>query len=100
MDNLISNNAIEQEQEEMTNLLALHFRDTSRNREEQQSYSDWQDVAGKLGQIQRKQMQLPIALNGCRKIWMRNPEDYRRWEIQSNPEYFQRFQDLQRERSW
>ena len=44
VDNLISNNAIEQEQEEMTNLLALHFRDTSRNREEQQSYSDWQDV--------------------------------------------------------
>ena len=34
VDNLISNNAIEQEQEEMTNLLALHFRDTSRNREE------------------------------------------------------------------
>ncbi len=33
VDNLISNNAIEQEQEEMTDLLALHFRDTSRNRE-------------------------------------------------------------------
>ena len=31
VDNLISNNAIEQE--EMTNLQALHFRDISRNRE-------------------------------------------------------------------
>ena len=31
VDNLISNNAIEQEQKEMTDLLALHFRDTSRN---------------------------------------------------------------------
>ena len=40
VDNLISNNAIEQEQKEMTDLLALHFRDTSRNREEQLSYSD------------------------------------------------------------
>lgn len=46
VDNLISNNAIEQEQKEMTDLLALHFRDTSRNREEQLSYSDWQDVVG------------------------------------------------------
>ena len=44
VDNLISNNAIEQEQKEMTDLLALHFRDTSRNREERLSYSDWQDV--------------------------------------------------------
>ena len=44
VDNLISNNAIEQEQEEMTNLLALHFRDTCRNWEKKQSYSDWQDV--------------------------------------------------------
>ncbi len=26
-----------------------------------------------------------------------NPEDYHRWEIQHNPEYFQRFHDLQRE---
>lgn len=25
-----------------------------------------------------------------------NPGDYHRWEIQHNPEYFQRFQDLQR----
>ena len=72
VDNLISNNAIEQEQEEMTNLLALHFRDTSRNWEEQQSYSDWQDVVrGSLDRFKRKQMQLSIALNGCRKIWMR-----------------------------
>lgn len=46
VDNLISNNAIEQEQKEMTDLLALHFRDTSRNREEQLSYPDWQDVVG------------------------------------------------------
>ena len=31
---------------------------------------------------------------------MRIRGDYHRWEIQHNPEYFQRFQDLQRERSW
>lgn len=31
VDNLISNNAIEQEQKEMTDLLALHFRDTKEN---------------------------------------------------------------------
>ena len=30
----------------------------------------------------------------------KNPEDYHRWEIQHNPEYFQRYKDLQRERSW
>lgn len=31
VDNLISNNAIEQEQKEMTDLLALHFRNTKEN---------------------------------------------------------------------
>ena len=45
VDNLISNNAIEQEQKEMTDLLALHFRDTNRNTEEYRSYTDWQDTA-------------------------------------------------------
>ena len=40
VDNLISNNAIEQEQKEMTDLLALHFRDTNRNTEEYRSYTD------------------------------------------------------------
>ena len=44
VDNLISNNAIEQEQKEMTDLLALHFRDTNRNTEEYRSYTDWQDT--------------------------------------------------------
>jgi len=24
----------------------------------------------------------------------KNPEDYHRWEIQHNPEYFQRYKDL------
>ena len=28
----------------MTDLLALHFRDTNRNTEEYRSYTDWQDT--------------------------------------------------------
>lgn len=70
VDNLISNNAIEQELEEMTNLLALHFRDTCRNWEKKQSYSDWQDVVSGAWTDQEKQMRLYIVLNGCRNIWM------------------------------
>ena len=100
VDNLISNNAIEQEQEEMTNLLALHFRDTSRNREEQQSYSDWQDVVREAWTDSAEADAIAHRFERLQKDMDENPEDYRRWEIQHNPEYFQRFQDLQRERSW
>ena len=100
VDNLISNNAIEQEQEEMTNLLALHFRDTSRNREEQQSYSDWQDVVREAWTDSAEADAIAHRFEWLQKDMDENPEDYRRWEIQHNPEYFQRFQDLQRERSW
>ena len=100
VDNLISNNAIEQEQEEMTNLLALHFRDTCRNWEKKQSYSDWQDVVSGAWTDQEKADAIVYRFEWLQKYMDENPEDYRRWEIQHNPEYFQRFQDLQRERSW
>jgi len=100
VDNLISNNAIEQEQEEMTNLLALHFRDTSRNREEQQSYSDWQDVVREAWTDREEADAISYRFEWLQKDMDENPGDYHRWEIQHNPEYFQRFQDLQRERSW
>lgn len=100
VDNLISNNAIEQEQEEMTNLLALHFRDTSRNREEQQSYSDWQDVVREAWTDREEADAISYRFEWLQKDMDENPGDYHRWEIQHNPEYFKRFQDLQRERSW
>lgn len=100
VDNLISNNAIEQEQEEMTNLFALHFRDTSRNWEKKQSYSDWQDVVSGAWTDQEEADAIAYRFKWLQKDMDENPGDYHRWEIQHNPEYFQRFQDLQRERSW
>jgi N12 class adenine-specific DNA methylase/adenine-specific DNA methylase len=100
VDNLISNNAIEQEQEEMTDLLALHFRDTSRNREEQQSYSDWQDIVREAWTDPEEADAISYRFEWLQKDMDENPGEYHRWEIQHNPEYFQRFQDLQRERSW
>ena len=100
VDNLISNNAIEQEQEEMTNLFALHFRDTSRNWEKKQSYSDWQDVVRGAWTDQEEADAIAYRFKWLQKDMDENPRDYHRWEIQHNPEYFQRFQDLQRERSW
>ena len=100
VDNLISNNAIEQEQGEMTDLLALHFRDTSRNREEQQSYSDWQDIVREAWTNPEEVDAIAYRFEWLQADMEKNPEDYHRWEIQHNPEYFQRFRDLQRERSW
>ena len=100
VDNLISNNAIEQEQEEMTNLLALHFRDTCRNWEKKQSYSDWQDVVSGAWTDQEEADAIVYRFEWLQKYMDENPGDYHRWEIQHNPEYFERFQDLQRERSW
>ena len=100
VDNLISNNAIEQEQEEMTNLLALHFRDTCRNWEKKQSYSDWQDVVSGAWTDQEEADAIVYRFEWLQKYMDENPGDYHRWEIQHNPEYLQRFQDLQRERSW
>ena len=100
VDNLISNNAIEQEQKEMTDLLALHFRDTSRNREEQLSYSDWQDVVGAAWTDPEEAAATAYRFEWLQEDMEKNPEDYHRWEIQHNPEYFQRYKDLQRERSW
>ena len=99
MDNLISNNAIEQEQKEMTELLALHFRDTSNNREEQ-SYSDWKDVLRETWTEPEKVGAIVDRFEMLQKEMDANPENFHRWEVQHNPEYFQRFRDLQRERSW
>ena len=98
VDNLISNNAIEQEQKEMTDLLALHFRDTSRNREERLSYSDWQDVVGAAWTDSEEAAATAYRFEWLQEDMEKNPEDYHRWEIQHNPEYFQRYKDLQRER--
>ena len=100
VDNLISNNAIEQEQKEMTDLLALHFRDTSRNREERLSYFDWQDVVGAAWIDPEEAAATAYRFEWLQEDMEKNPEDYHRWEIQHNPEYFQRYKDLQRERSW
>ena len=100
VDNLISNNAIEQEQKEMTDLLALHFRDTSRNREEQLSYSDWQDVVGAAWTDPEEAATTAYRFEWLQEDMEKKPEDYHRWEIQHNPEYFQRYKDFQRERSW
>lgn len=100
VDNLISNNAIEQEQKEMTDILALHFRDTSRNREERLSYSDWQDVVGAAWTDPEEAAATAYRFEWLQEDMEKNPEDYHRWEIQHNPEYFQRYKDLQRERSW
>lgn len=99
VDNLISNNAIEQEQKEMTELLALHFRDTSNNREEQ-SYSDWKDVLRETWTEPEKVGAIVDRFEMLQKEMDANPENFHRWEVQHNPEYFQRFRDLQRERSW
>ena len=100
VSNSISNNAIEKEQEEMTNLLALHFRDTGRTSEDDLSYQEWQETL-------RDAWTDPEALNSIREQFERlqadmdeNPGSYHRWELQHNPEYFRRFQDLQRDRSW
>ena len=100
VDNLISNNAIEQEQKEMTDLLALHFRDTSRNREEQLSYPDWQDVVGAAWTDPEEAAATAYRFEWLQEDMEKNPEDYHRWEIQHNPVYFQRFRDLQRDFSW
>lgn len=100
VDNLISNNAIEQEQKEMTDLLALHFRDTSRNREEQLSYPDWQDVVGAAWTDPEEAAATAYRFEWLQEDMEKNPEDYHCWEIQHNPVYFQRFRDLQRDFSW
>ena len=76
VDNLISNNAIEQEQKEMTDLLALHFRDTSRNREEQLSYPDWQDVVGAAWTEPEEAAATAYRFEWLQEDMEKNPEDY------------------------
>lgn len=100
VDNLISNNAIEQEQEEMTNLLALHFRDTSRNAEEYRSYTDWQDTIRNAWTDPEGNKEIYQQFEWLQADINENPSNYHRWEIQHNPVYFQRFRDLQRDFSW
>ena len=75
VDNLISNNAIEQEQEEMTNLLALHFRDTCRNWEKKQSYSDWQEVVSGAWTDQEEADAIVYRFEWLQKYMDENPGD-------------------------
>ena len=65
----------------MTNLLALHFRDTSRNREEQQSYSDWQDVVREAWTDSAEADAIAHRFEWLQKDMDENPEDYRRWRF-------------------
>lgn len=90
VDNLISNNAIEQEQEEMTNLLALHFRILAETGKKQ-SYSDWQDVVSGAWTDQEEADAIVYRFEWLQKYMDENPGDYHRWEIQHNPEYFNAF---------
>lgn len=78
VDNIISNNAIEQEQKEITDLLALHFRDTSRNREERLSYSDWQDVVGAAWTDPEEAAATAYRFEWLQEDMEKNPEDYHR----------------------
>ena len=100
VDNLISNNAIEQEQKEMTDLLALHFRDTNRNTEEYRSYTDWQDTIRNAWTDPEGKKEIYQQFEWLQADMNENPSNYHRWEIQHNPVYFQRFRDLQRDFSW
>ena len=100
VDNLISNNAIEQEQKEMTDLLALHFRDTNRNTEEYRSYTEWQDIIRNAWIDPEGKKEIYQQFEWLQADMNENPSNYHRWEIQHNPVYFQRFRDLQRDFSW
>ena len=100
VDNLISNNAIEQEQKEMTDLLALHFRDTNRNTEEYRSYTDWQDTIWNAWTDSEGKKEIYQQFEWLQADMNENPSNYHRWEIQHNPVYSQRFRDLQRDFSW
>ncbi|MDV4956569.1 DEAD/DEAH box helicase family protein [Enterococcus faecium] len=100
VDNLIFNNAIEQEQKEITDLLALHFRDTNRNTEEYRSYTDWQDTIRNAWTDLEGKKEIYQKFEWLQADMNENPSNYHRWEIQHNPVYFQRFRDLQRDFSW
>ena len=100
VDNLISNNAIEQEQKEMTDLLALHFRDINRNTEEYRSYTDWQDTIRNAWTDPEGKKEIYQQFEWLQADMNENPSNYHRWEIQHNPVYSQRFRDLQRDFSW
>ena len=100
VDNLISNNAIEQEQKEMTDLLALHFRDTNRNTEEYRAYTDWQDTIRNAWTDPEGKKEIYQQFEWLQADMNENPSNYHRWEIQHNPVYSQRFRDLQRDFSW
>ena len=89
VDNLISNNAIEQEQKEMTDLLALHFRDTNRNTEEYRSYTDWQDTIRNAWTDPEGKKEIYQQFEWLQADMNENPSNYHRWEIQHNPVYFQ-----------
>ena len=100
VSNSISNNAIENEREELTNRLSLHFRDIGRNMEKQLSFSEWQDILREAWTDPETLDEIYQGLEFLQNDMSENPGSYLRWEIQNNPVYFQRFRDLQREFSW
>ena len=100
VSNNISNNAIENEREELTNRLSLHFHDIGRNMEKQLSFSEWQDILRKAWTDPETLDEIYQGLEFLQNDMNENPGSYLRWEIQYNPVYFQRFRDLQRELSW
>ena len=100
VSNNISNNAIENEREELTNRLSLHFRDIGRNMEKQLSFSEWQDILRKAWTDPETLDEIYQGLEFLQNDMNENPGSYLRWEIQYNPVYFQRFRDLQRDLSW
>ena len=100
VSNNISNNAIENEREELTNRLSLHFHDIGRNMEKQLSFSEWQDILRKAWTDPETLDEINQGLEFLQNDMNENPGSYLRWEIQNNPVYFQRFRDLQRELSW
>lgn len=100
VSNNISNNAIENEREELTNRLSLHFRDIGRNMEKQLSFSEWQDILRKAWTDPETLDEIYQGLEFLQNDMNENPGSYLRWEIQYNPVYFQRFRDLQRDFSW
>lgn len=100
VSNSISDKAIENEREELTTRLSLHFQYMGRNMEKQLSFSEWQDILREAWTDPETLDEIYRGLEFLQKDMSEDPGSYLRWEIQNNSVYFQRFRDLQRELSW
>ena len=100
VSNSISNNAIEKEREGTSIQLALHFRDTNRNPDERLSYQEWQETILDCLLEPEAIQEIYERFEYLQKDMDKNPGEYHQWEIQSNPKFFSRFRDLQRDMSW